>query len=372
MKNPRLENLLTITALVFLVMGCLTVLAPFVSALLWAVILSFSTWGIHERLLRLCGYRRRLSALFMTLALALVLLAPVVLVAAQLGDNLNNLARAAQHFMDRGLPRPPAWLDQIPFVGRYVREYWMSLFADPLARGSAGSEALVWLQAQAKPITTWLFKRGLDVGQAILQLTLSILAAFYLYRDGVHVAARFRTGMEQIAGPRAHALIDLSARTVKGVVYGILGTSLAQGMAAAIGFALAGVPGPLFLGLLTSVVSIIPGGPPVIWLPATLWLLHDQAPGWATFMGLWGFFVISGIDNFVRPYLISQGTALPFLLVLLGVIGGLLSFGFIGVFLGPTLLAVGFAVLREWTRGGVVPGAETAPVAAPDPAAERP
>ncbi len=369
MNNPRVENLLTIAALTLLVMGCLTVLAPFVSALLWAVILSFSTWGIYERILRGLGRRQTLAAFLMTLGLALVLLAPIMLVAAQLSDNLDHLTRAVKHLIESGLPRPPPWLDELPLVGHYARRYWESLLGNSLTPSTAGHDVLTWLQAQAQPISTWLFKRGLDVGQAVLQLTLSVFAAFYLYRDGVNVVARFRAGMERIAGQRAQALIDLAARTVQGVVYGILGTALAQGCAAAIGFSLAGVPGPLLLGLITCVVSIVPGGPPLVWIPATLWLLHDQSPGWATFMAVWGFFVISGIDNFVRPYLISQGTALPFLLVLLGVIGGLLAFGFIGIFLGPTLLAVGFAVLREWTRGAVASTLVVSPqtVATPTP-----
>jgi len=316
------------------------------------VILTFSTWAIFTRVLHLCGGRRALAALAMTLALALLLVVPLLLVAVKLGENVNHLADALRGALDTGLPPPPAWLARLPGVGHYLQNYWESLRIDPAAHGS---EALAWLQAQAKPITTWLLKRGLDIGQAVLQLTLSVFAAFYLYRDGVAVAARFSAGMERIAGRRAQALIDLAARTVKGVVYGILGTSLAQGLAAGIGFSLAGVPGPLFLGLLTSVLSLVPVGPPLVWVPATLWLVREGSPGWATFMALWGFFVISGIDNLVKPWLISQGAALPFLIVLLGVIGGVLAFGFIGVFLGPTLLAVGFAVLREWTRGGVSP-----------------
>ncbi|MGD9600231.1 MAG: AI-2E family transporter [Gammaproteobacteria bacterium] len=354
----RIENVLTIAALALLVGGCLAVLAPFVSALLWAVILTFSTWAIFTRVLRLCGGRRTLAALAMTVMLALLLVAPLLLVATRLGENVNTLAGALRGLLDTGLPAPPAWLAGVPGIGPYLHDYWQSLRVDP---GAHGSEALAWLQAQAKPITTWLLKRGLDIGQAVLQLTLSVFAAFYLYRDGVSVVARFSAGMERIAGRRAQALIDLAARTVRGVVYGILGTSLAQGLAAGIGFSLAGIPGPLFLGLLTSVLSLVPVGPPLVWIPATLWLLREGSPGWATFMGLWGFFVISGIDNLVKPWLISQGAALPFLIVLLGVIGGVLAFGFIGVFLGPTLLAVGFAVLREWTRGSVstpsLPGA---------------
>lgn len=359
MANPRLENLITLAALILLVVGCLTVLAPFVSALLWAVILSFTTWGIYERLLGMLGARRGLAAFIMTCSLAIILLTPVVLVAAQLRDNVNHLTGAVKHIMATGLPAPPVWLGRIPLLGQYAIEFWESLRVDPTSMTIGGSDVLDWLQQQASPISKWLFNRGVDLGQALLQLTLSVFAAFYLYRDGISVAARFRAGMERIAGQRAQTLIDLAARTVKGVVYGILGTALAQGFVAGFGFSIAGVPGPLLLGLLVAVVSIVPGGPPLVWVPATLWLLHENLPGWAGFMAVWGLFVISGIDNFVRPYLISQGTTLPFLLVLLGVIGGLLAFGFIGIFLGPTLLALGFALMREWTRGAVrAPAAE--------------
>lgn len=363
--NKRVEALLAISALALLVLGCVTVLAPFISALLWAVILSFSTWGIHARVLGALGGRRILAALCMTFFLALVLLAPVVIVAASIGDNLDTLTRAVRRVMDSGLPAPPIWLDHLPLVGHAARDYWESLRGDPRIPSSAGSDALAWLQAQAKPASAWLLRRGLDLGQAILQLTLSIFTAFYLYRDGVVFAARFQAGMERIAGPRAKALIDLAARTVRGVVYGVLGTALAQGIAAAVGFGIAGVPGPLFLALLTCALSIMPFGPPIVWVSATLWLLHAGSPGWAMFMGLWGIFVISSVDNVVRPYLISQGAALPFLLVLLGVIGGLFAFGFIGIFLGPTLLAVGFAMLREWTRGAAAQADGTDIAAAP-------
>ena len=348
-NHSRVENVLTLSALGLLVLGCLTVLAPFVSALLWAVILSFSTWGLYERVLTLLGHRRGLSALVMTLGLAVLLLVPVVIVGAQLGENLDHIAGAARRLLDRGLPPAPAWLGGLPGVGSYLESLWNTL---PGASPSSmsGTEAIAWLNAQAKPFSGWLLQRGLDVGQALLQLTLSVFASFYFYRDGVQAVARLRAGMERIAGKRAQALIDLAARTIRGVVYGILGTALAQGITAAIGFSIAGVPGPLLLGVATFVVSIIPAGPPLIWIPAALWLLNEGHAGWALFMTGWGILLVSGVDNVVRPWLISQGAALPFLLVLLGVIGGLLTFGFIGVFLGPTLLAVGYAMLREWTR----------------------
>lgn len=378
MANPRVENLLTIAALVLLVGGCFLVLAPFISALLWAVVVTFSTWGVYERLLAALRGRSTLAALVMTLALAAVLVAPVVVVTAKLGENADNLARALTRALDKGLPPPPAWVTELPLVGDYVQQYWpprtaalpatpekpsASVAALPEGQSEAPAstakdqELQPWLEQQAAPITKWLIARGLAFGQALLQISLSVLTAFYLYRDGITVAARFRSGMVRVAGKRAHALIDLASRTIKGVVYGVLGTALAQGTVATLGFWLAGVPGPFLLGVLTSAVSIIPMGPPFIWLPATLWLLHEGATGWAVFMFAWGLLLVSGIDNVVRPYLISHGAALPFLLVMLGVIGGLFAFGFIGLFLGPTLLAVGYAVFREWTWSAAVEAA---------------
>jgi predicted PurR-regulated permease PerM len=133
------------------------------------------------------------------------------------------------------------------------------------------------------------------------------------------------------------------------VVYGILGTALAQGILAGIGFMIAGVPGALLLGLLTFFLSIVPMGPPLLWIPAAGWLYYQGDTGMAIFLVLWGALVVSSVDNFLKPYLISQGAAMPFILVLFGVLGGLAAFGFLGVFLGPTLLAVGFSLLRDWT-----------------------
>jgi predicted PurR-regulated permease PerM len=122
---------------------------------------------------------------------------------------------------------------------------------------------------------------------------------------------------------------------------------VAQGVMAAIGMLIAGVPGAILLGLLTFFLSIVPMGPPLVWVPATVWLYHTGRPGWAVFMLVWGIGV-STIDNFLKPWLISQGSAMPFILIFFGVIGGVLSFGFIGVFLGPTLLAVGYRLMLDW------------------------
>jgi predicted PurR-regulated permease PerM len=172
--------------------------------------------------------------------------------------------------------------------------------------------------------------------------------------------------MEHLAGHRARQLIEITAGTVSRVVNGILGTALAQSVLALIGFWIAGVPGAMLLGLLTFFLSIIPMGPPLVWLPAAVWLYFQGQTVWAIFMLAYGLLVISSIDNFVKPYLISRGGTLPLLLVFMGVVGGLMTFGFIGVFLGPVILAIGYALLAEWMnpsapadRQGAAPPAET-------------
>lgn len=355
MTTLRLETTLTVAAIALVVGGCLLVLSPFLSALLWAVILTFSTWGLYERLLQQLGGRATLAALVMTLGLVAVLVVPLMALTLTLGDNLRNLATAARHVLDTGMPAAPLWFARVPLVGTSLTEYWDGLRE---AHGANGDDLLAWLETQAAPISRWLLARGLAFGQALLQLTLVVLVAFFLYRDGAAAAVRLRAGIERLAGQRARGLLDLAGQTVRGVVYGLLGTALAQALLAVIGFAVAGVPGPMVLGLLVFGLSIIPFGPPLVWLPASLWLLYEGQPGWAIFMFVWGLVLISSIDNVLRPYLISQGTTLPFVLVLLGVIGGLLGFGFIGIFLGPTLLAVGFAMLREWTRNQTAPALE--------------
>lgn len=148
----------------------------------------------------------------------------------------------------------------------------------------------------------------------------------------------------------AGAVMDTVANTVRGVMYGLLGTALAQALVAAIGFAIAGVPAVLLLSVLVFVSSLIPVGPPVIWGGAAVWLFAQGSTGWGIFMLVWGFFGISSVDNVVRPMLISHGSSLPFLLTLLGVLGGVIAFGFVGLFIGPTLLAVGYSLMSGWTH----------------------
>jgi predicted PurR-regulated permease PerM len=338
--RTRLEQNIGWIVLALLLAGCLWVMLPFVSALLWAVVLSYSSWPLYRRLLKGLGGRRTIAAALMTLAMVCVILLPFVIVGLTLADNVKQLTTATQRWLDAGPPDPPAWLAEVPIVGASVTAEW---------QGIAGDSAKLLAEAKriVEPASSWALKAGLKLGHGVLELALSILITFFLLRDGVSAAERLTTSVGRIAGERGHHLLGIAGNTVRGVVYGILGTALVQAMMAGLGFLIAGVPGAALLALLTFFLSVVPVGPPIVWLPAAFWLFHQGAPGWGIFMLIWGVGV-STVDNFVKPWLISQGSAMPFILILFGVLGGALGFGFIGVFLGPTLLAVGYRVIEEW------------------------
>ena len=338
--RTKLEQNLGWIALALLLLGCLLVLLPFVTALLWAVVMSFSVWPLYRRLLKLLGGRRTWAALLMALGMMCVILLPFVIVGATLADNVDQLTTATRRWLDSGPPAPPAWLAKVPVVGKRATESWQDLAAD-------SAKLMEAVKPMLEKLSGWLLKIGLVLGRGVFELALSILIAFFLFRDGATAAERVGAAAERIAGDRGRHLLDVAGATVRGVVYGILGTALVQALMAGFGFLIAGVPGAALLALLTFFLSVLPLGPPLIWLPASLWLFHQGSTGWGVFMLIWGV-AVSSVDNFVKPWIISQGNAMPFLLIFFGVIGGALAFGFIGVFIGPTLLAVGYGLVKEW------------------------
>jgi predicted PurR-regulated permease PerM len=339
--TKKLEENLGWVVVVLLLGGCLLVLRPFLSAVLWAAVLCFTSWPIYRRLLRLLGGRRTLAALVMSLAMILIVLLPFLIIGATLADNVKDLTVATRHWIAQGPPAPPAWLEKVPGIGPQAMEYWQSLASDT---------AKLWTKAQpfVEQVGSWVLIFGLALGRGVIELALSIFVAFFLFRDGLAAAERLTIGVERIGGERGRHLLMVAGNTIRGVVYGILGTALAQAVTSGIGFAIAGVPGAGLLALLTFFVSVVPIlGTALVWVPAALWLFHEGSTGWGIFMLIWGLGV-ANIDNVLKPWLISQGSNMPFILIFFGVLGGAAAFGFIGVFLGPTLLAVGFRVVEEW------------------------
>jgi predicted PurR-regulated permease PerM len=337
----RTDKIIGLAALALLVVGCLSVLLPFVSALLWAMVLAFSLWPLFDRLKLAVGGRKTAAALFMTATTTILFLAPFAIVVLGLADNSTELMDALRGLLAHGVPDPPKWVVEVPLVGERLSSYWYSLAHDE-------NRLILTLQSLLPSARQWLLSAGSYLGSGVLQLGLSIMVSFFFFRDGEVISERLRRAALRLGGRNAHRLLTVAGDTIRSVVHGILGTALAQGILAGVGFSIAGIPGAPLLGLATFFLSVLPVGPPLIWAPTAVWLLYNDAIGSGIFIGLWGFLVVSMVDNIVKPMIISRGSSLPFILVFLGVLGGVFAFGFIGIFLGPTLLAVGYRVLNEW------------------------
>jgi predicted PurR-regulated permease PerM len=392
-----IEPLLGVAALLLLLFGCAYVLKPFLSALMWAIILSYALYPLQRLFTRWFRGSRTLAAVFVTLTVTVVLAGPVVLIGVRLAKDGKDLAVATRHWLTSTTTEPPSWMARAPIVGDELARYWTGFAQDknrwleqldkevknppravvvtdegeedgpqpvvpPVVQGFATAdpaEEALNVEGRSHIVSMlgrflawaydWLLAAGLVVGQGLAQVLISAFLAFFLLRDSATLSQRLSVGVERLAGERGRRLIQVAGGTVRGVIYGILGTAVAQALVAWAGFWFAGVPGAVLLSVLTFLFAVVPFGPPLIWLPAAFWLFANDKPGMGVFMLLWGVLAISSVDNILRPFLISQGSKMPFALIFCGVIGGALAFGLVGVFLGPTLLAVAYRLIDEWS-----------------------
>ncbi len=401
-ERPRIlwkaEPLLGGLALLLLLAGCFFVLKPFMTALMWAIILTYSLYPLQRMFTRWFRGSRTLAACFVTLTVTVFLAGPVVLVGVSIAQDGKDLAAATRDWFMKVPDQPPAWVGQTPLVGDELNTYWSEM-ADgrkrwmdqidkevttsppprpkivvetgdglivqdpppPVAgdeskpvdeaadKKDESSHMVVFLGRTLAWARSWLFSAGSAILGGVTQVLVSAFLTFFLLRDVPELSERLAVAVERLAGERGRHLIKVAGDTVRGVIYGILGTAIVQALVAGLGFWIAGVPGAVLLSVLTFFFAVIPFGPPLIWLPASLWLFAQHKPGLGVFMLLWGFLGISSVDNFLRPFLISQGSKMPFVLIFCGVIGGALAFGLVGVFMGPTLLAVVFRLVEEWS-----------------------
>lgn len=337
----RTDSLVRLTGIALLVGGCVVVLRPFLTAGLLAAVLCTATWPMVTWLRRGLRGSPTAAALTMTAGLILIVLLPVVWVGSLVVDLVPTLIDYGQRWMAEGLPDPPAWLLGLPWIGPQLAAGWPDLAA-------SRQEALEVLQPLFEPLQSAALSAGLLLAEGVAQLGLAVFIGFFFYRDGDRLADALRTLLSRVAGRFGEELMHVIDGTIKSVIYGIIGTAAAQAAIAAIGFLIVGAPAPALLALATFILSPTPIGPPAVWGSTAVWLFSQGRVGAAIFLAIWGLVGVSGIDNIVKPMIISRGAGLPFVLVLLGVLGGVLAFGFIGIFLGPTLLAVGLAVARHW------------------------
>lgn len=342
MDANRFEQNARVAAIALLVIGCFLVVRPFLAALLFAAVLCLSTWPAFRWLKDRLGGRESLTALAFALGMLLVIAMPVALAAHSLITHSAQAIDWARGMLDRGPFELPGWVTAIPVAGAWIDDYWHKLLG-------SREEIVALARRVAEPSKGMLLAAGAAAGEGLLQILLAIFVAFFFYRDGETVARMIRTGMTRLAGSeQGQSVVSTAQSAVKGVVYGLIGTAIAQAGVALVGFLIAGVPAALLLSALTFVLSLVPMGPVIIWGGAAAWLYAHGEPGWAIFMVIYGVAIISSVDNFLKPILMSRAGGLSMLLVVLGVFGGAVAFGLIGIFVGPALLAVAWSLTKAW------------------------
>jgi predicted PurR-regulated permease PerM len=317
------------------------VLRPFVIPMLWAGILAYLTWPLYQRLAARTRHRELSAAAFATLV-ALGLGIPVALVIASLANDVTNLAGTVLEWQRAGAPLPD-WLAQHGIVQRGLAFARESNLANPERLGDLAASGGTWLSGQIVSLAGGLARNAFKFGVMVV-----LLYGFYV--SGEHIVELGRR-LAPLLFPIAPAqFVESIGESVRAVMVGVTGTAVAQGTFAGIGMAIAGVPSPVLFGTLTSLTAVLPGGGSAISLLAAGWLALQGHYGAAIGLALWAALVVGMMDNILRPLLISGRAPIPFLVVFVGILGGLAAFGMIGIFLGPVLLSVAFTLLNEFAR----------------------
>ncbi len=323
-------------------LGCGLVLYPFFSAVLWAAILVYTTWPVFVWIRYNLRLPNILAALVMVLLSALVIVLPLALAIPGGAADVKALRVSLEAWM-AAVPPAPHWLYAVPLAGGTLTDTWNAWAAD-----------LSSMTAFFTPYLGTFAERGLSlllsVAGGLVQFFVALFVAFFLWLSGEKIGPRLQALVNRIAGRYGPHLLATTTRAVRGTVYGILGTAIIQGFLTAFGLSLAGVPRVVLLGTVTAFLAVLPVGAPLIWIPAGLWLLASGNTGHGVFLLVYGVVVVSGSDHVIRPYFIARGAKIPFLLTVLGVLGGVLAFGALGIFLGPVLLGVGWMLILEFAR----------------------
>jgi predicted PurR-regulated permease PerM len=340
-RHDLARVLLAVLSIGMLIVVSAYVLLPFLGALVWAITIVAATWPLMLRLQSALWGRRSLAVLLLSAALLLVLFIPLSIAISAIVQNASEIIAWVRSLGAFHLPPAPAWLVGLPAVGTRAAEFWDHLASsgiDQLAKDAA---------PYAATVATWLIAQIGNLGLIVLQFLLTVVLAAILYSNGEAAALLMLRFGYRLAGERGVNVMRLAGRAIRGVALGIVVTALVQSVLGGIALVIAGVPFAALLSGVMFVLCIAQVGPLLVMLPATIWMYWSGEPAWGTFL-LVCTVLVATLDNVLRPFLIRKGADLPLLLIFAGVIGGLVAFGLIGIFVGPVVLAVTYTLLDAW------------------------
>ncbi len=336
----RPDRLILLALALTLGLGCAVILLPFLPAMLWAAILVFCLWPVYTKF---CNYvRPSVAAFVITLVVAVLLLVPLVHLALVAAKEARDSRGWLTDVMQNGLPPAPGFLQKIPVIGSVLADFWNN-----------SADDLGGLFSSAQPVIGTVAHTGLKllvrVSHGLVETVVALFFAFLFFLSGAQIITRIRLVLARVINPTTlEDLFNLVTATVRGVVFGILGTAAFQGVLYTIGFELARAPQALILAVIAGLVSIVPAGAVVVYVPLCLYLMAANHPVIGILLAIYCFVVVGGADSILRPWLIARGASLPYAVTLIGVLGGALAFGALGIFLGPVLLALGIAMTEQF------------------------
>jgi predicted PurR-regulated permease PerM len=336
-----IERSILVLLFVGLFIGVLAIVKPFTTAILFGAALATAAWPLRQALVRYGLGRGTAAALLLLLSLVIVVL-PMLVIAPHLADQLSQGMERVQTYFST-TPAEPAWIKGLPLVGRRLGAAW-----DRVVEAQGDLRTLI--EPYRANLEQAMLGTARALADSLVQVLLSLIVATMFWTNGEALVAVLHDALRRLGGPLAEQALDVAAGAIRGVAYGVVGTAAIQAVILAIGLALAGVPGVAMLSFIALLLAISQIGGPLlvlIWGGAAWWLFAQDHQAWGVFMIVWGVFV-NVVDNFIKPWLIGFGIEMPMSLTILGVFGGFIAFGFLGLFIGPTLIAIMFTLLQAW------------------------
>jgi predicted PurR-regulated permease PerM len=342
-RRELVQSTLAVVFLLALLGTCFWILRPVMPALLWSIAIAVSTWPLLLGLERRLGGSRTAAAFVLALLLTILLLGPVLLGVLAIVDNAAHIGDWLQTLPERGLPQPPGWIERLPFAGARIAQAWRTAIEN-------GPEGLfARLGPYGTRIMTWSLGKLGGAGVTLVQFALTLVGVVFFYRNGEALSVRLRQFARRVAGEQGEGAVVLAAQATRSVALGVLVTAVVQALLATLGLLVARVPSTGILSVVIIVLGIAHLGPMPVLIPTVIWLYVQGATWRATGLLIWSG-VVSVVDNVLRPFLIRRGADLPIMLIFVGVIGGLVAFGVVGLFIGPVVLAVAYRLLEAWLR----------------------
>jgi len=341
LTHNTVRQILFALFVVSICIGVWAVLAPFFTAIAWACILAYVSWPTYIWLLNKLGRRDTIAALIMTVLMATAVIVPVLWLFFVLKSELSIATTVFTNKLSNGGIVMPKFIAELPIVGHDIDTWLSKALTNPTEFKNEIHTLLMNADQKLINIIGGISRNLGDMGFALLAL-------FFAYKGGLKFVTQSEQVLESLLGMRARSYFEAAGDATRGVVYGIVFTAIAQGIFAGIGYWIVGLDAPIMLAAVTTLFSMLPFATPFIWGGIGLWLILTGNTVAGVELLLWGALVVSWIDNVVRPIVLAKSVKIPFLLAFFGVIGGLSAFGFVGLFLGPVILAIAFSVWQAW------------------------